>query len=98
MIGDKADALHEICPRNTAMLGGLIQLARYTRGERQPALWLTSSRSFRWTIVELRRQCGRFLEMRNRPRANPVGGLGEVTGARWRRRMPDYWPRRPLAC
>src|SRR5262249_43371683 len=46
MIGDKADALHDICPRNTAMLGGLIQLACDTRGERQPALWSTSSRSF----------------------------------------------------
>jgi len=26
--------------------------------------------------VELRWQCGRFFEVKNRPRANPVGGLG----------------------
>jgi hypothetical protein len=27
-------------------------------------------------LHEICRQCGRFLEVKNRPRANPVGGLG----------------------
>jgi hypothetical protein len=34
----------------------------------------------RTAVVELRWKCGQFFEVKNRPRANPGRGLGEVTG------------------
>src|SRR6516162_5865191 len=52
----------------------------------------------RSVVVESRGQCGRSFEVKNRPRANPVGGLGR--GDRDAMAMLDarYWPRRSSAC
>jgi hypothetical protein len=55
-------------------------LACDMRGERRPCGRRVRGHFRRTAVVELRWQCGRFFEVKNRPRANPVGGLGEVTG------------------